>query len=155
MERLQAAWGRLKQGERVFFFMAGVLLVFGAVFWLLAITHVTDVLRIRDVYEDSPQADEGLYLVKQHGCRNCHTVLNIGEWGLAPSLDGEGTRHEYMWIRAYLENPSRQMQGKTLHDGRYASDFSEFAATEKDRIATFLFAQKSMPGSANHPEPPK
>jgi hypothetical protein len=155
MERLRTEWENLKQGERVLLFMVGVLLLFGAVFWLLAITHVTDVLRVRDVYEGSPLADEGMELVKDAGCRNCHSVLKIGEWGLGPSLDGEGTRHDYMWIRAYLENPARQMQDKTLHDGRYASDFSEFTATQKDRIATFLFAQKSMPGSANYPQPPQ
>ncbi|MDH5527597.1 MAG: c-type cytochrome [Nitrospirota bacterium] len=155
LQRLRTAWDRLKQGERVLFFMVGVMLLFGAVFWLLAITHVTDVLRVRDIYEESPLANEGFKLVQDAGCRNCHSVLKIGEWGLAPSLDGEGTRHDYMWIRAYLEDPARQMQGKTLHDGRYASDFSEFSPPQKDRIATFLFAQKSMPGSANHPQPPQ
>lgn len=154
LQRMRKAWDRLKQGERVFFFMAGVMLVFGAVFWLLAITGVTDVMRVRDIYEGSPEADEGMELLKKSGCRNCHAVLKIGEWGVGPTLDGEGTRRTYMWIRAYLEDPARQMQDKTLHDGRYATDFSEFTAHEKDRLATFLFAQKSMPGSANHPEPP-
>jgi len=47
------------------------------------------------------------------------------------------------------------MEGKTLHNGTYGSDFSEFAPIEKDLIATFLFAQKSMPGSSNYGEPPK
>ncbi|MDH4228434.1 MAG: c-type cytochrome [Nitrospirota bacterium] len=154
-ERLRGAWNGLKTGERVLLFTVGVLLVFGMVFWVLAITGVSDVMRVRDVYEESPEADVGFHLVKQYGCRNCHTVLKVGEWGLAPELDGEGTRHPYMWIRAYLEDPRRQMNGKTLHDGRYAMDFTELSATEKDRIATFLFAQKSMPGSANYPEPPR
>lgn len=153
--RLWAFWATLRLGERVLAFTVAVLLVFGFVFWLLAITGVIDILRVRDVYEGSPEADVGLALVKRYGCRNCHTVLKVGEWGLAPGLDGIGTRHDYTWIRAYLEDPSRQMKGKTLHDGRYAMDFSQLTPAERDSIATFLFAQKSMPGSANYPEPPK
>ena len=155
LQRGLARWVRLKQGERVLFFTVGVLLVIGFVFWLLAITHVTNVMRVRDVFEDSPEADEGLALVKAHGCRNCHSVLNIGEWGLGPGLDGLGTRKTYAWIRAYLEDPAAQMGGKTLHNGSYGTDFSEFTATEKNRIATFLFAQKSLPGSANYGAPPE
>jgi hypothetical protein len=154
-ERARRFWSGLKQGERVLFFMVGVLLVFGFVFWLLAITDTIDVLRVRDVYEGSPEADKGLDLVRDHGCRNCHNVLNIGEWGLGPSLDGVGTRRTYQWLRAYLEDPARQMNGKTLHNGTYGPDFSEFSEREKDLIATFLFAQKSMPGSANYGAPPQ
>lgn len=154
-QRVITWWNRLKQGERVLFFMVAVLLVFGFVFWLLAITGTTDVMRVRDVYEESPEANEGYELVRAQACRNCHNVLKIGEWGLAPGLDGEGTRRTYEWIRAYLEDPMRQMQGKSLHDGKYATDFSEITPHQKDRIATFLFAQKSMPGSANYSEPPK
>lgn len=154
-QRAVGFWSRLKLGERVLFFMVGVLLVFGFVFWLLAITGVTEVMRVRDYYEGGPEADKGYDLVRRHGCRNCHTVLKIGEWGLAPSLDGIGTRRTYQWIRAYLEDPARQMGGKTLHDGSYGPDFSAFSSEEKDLVATFLFAQKSMPGSANYGEAPR
>jgi len=153
--RARAFWDRLKMGERVLFFTVLVLLVFGFFFWLAAITNTTDLLRVRDIYEGSPEADKGMHLVKRYGCRNCHTVLNIGEWGLAPVLDGEGTRHPYGWIRAYVEDPNRQMQGKTLHDGHYATDFSEIPASELDSITIFLFAQKSMPGSPNYMKPPE
>jgi hypothetical protein len=148
-------WSGLKLGERVILFTAGVLLVFGFFFWLAAITGVTEVMRVRDVYEGGVEADKGLDLVKRHGCRNCHNVLNTGEWGLGPGLDGIGSRRTYQWIRAYLEDPARQMGGKTLHNGTYGPDFSEFTPQEKDLIATFLFANKSMPGSANYGEPPK
>lgn len=154
-QRALGFWSRLKLGERVLFFMVGVLLVFGFVFWLLAITGVTNVMRVRDYYEGSPEADKGFDLVRRHGCRNCHTVLKIGEWGLAPELDGIGTRRTYQWIRAYLEDPARQMGGKTLHNGSYGPDFSRLTSTEKDLIATFLFAQKSMPGSATYSAPPR
>lgn len=153
-QRVMRFWTGLKLGERVLFFMVAVLLVFGFVFWLLAITGVTDVMRVREYYESSPEADRGFDLVRRHGCRNCHTVLKIGEWGLAPELDGIGTRHTYQWIRAYLEDPARQMGGKTLHNGRYGPDFSQFDDREKDLIATFLFAQKTMPGSATYGERP-
>jgi len=154
-QRVMRFWAGLKLGERVLFFMVAVLLVFGFVFWLLAITHVTNVLRVRDYYESTPEADMGYDLVRRHGCRNCHSVLKIGEWGLAPELDGIGTRHTYQWIRAYLEDPARQMDGKTLHNGQYGPYFSAFDGREKDLIATFLFAQKSMPGSANYGERPE
>jgi hypothetical protein len=155
LQRALRFWSRLKQGERVLFFTAGVLLVFGFVFWLLAITGVTDVMRVRDVYEGGAEADEGLALVKRYGCRNCHNVLNTGEWGLGPGLDGIGSRRTYQWIRAYLEDPARQMEGKTLHNGTYGPDFSKLTPEEKDRIATFLFANKSLPGSANYGAPPQ
>ncbi len=155
LQRVITQWNKLKQGERVLFFMVGVLLVFGFVFWLLAITHVTDIMRVRDIYEESPEADEGYEMVRSHGCRNCHQVMKIGEWGLAPGLDGEGTRRTYTWIRAYLEDPMRQMQGRSLHDGNYATDFSELSAHEKNRMTTFLFALKAMPGSANYGSPPE
>ncbi|MBI5137892.1 MAG: c-type cytochrome [Nitrospirae bacterium] len=154
-DRLRHYWQRLRTGERVLFFTVGVLLVFGFFFWLAAITGTSDVMRVRDVYESSPEADRGLQRVKAYGCRNCHTVLKVGEWGLAPVLDGEGTRRTYTWIRAYLEDPNRQMRGKTLHDGRYATNFAEVPEAEKNAIAAFLFAQKAMPGSANYGSPPE
>lgn len=154
-KKIATFWGTLKQGERVILFMVAMLLVFGVAFWLLAITGTTDVLRVRDIYEGSPRADRGLAVMKRHGCRNCHTFLKVGEWGLAPGLDGEGTRREYMWIRAYLEDPARRMAGKTLHNGEHATDFSELTEQEKDDVATFLFALKAMPGSANFPTPPE
>ena len=137
------------------FFTTGVMLVFGFFFWLAAITGTTDVLRVRDVYEYTPETDKGFKLVQNYGCRNCHTVLKVGEWGMGPGLDGEGTRRTFTWIRAYLEDPMRQMKGKSLHDGKYAEDFSAIPGEEKDAIATFLFAQKAMPGSANYGKPPE
>ncbi len=154
-DKARGAWKRLKTGERVLMFTVFILLVFGFFFWLAAITGTSDILRVRDIYEGSPEADKGMQLFKRYGCRNCHTVLKVGEWGLGPVLDGEGTRRTYTWIRAYLEDPNRQMQGKTLHDGKYATDFSEMSDSELDSITIFLFAQKSMPGSANYMEPPQ
>ena len=155
LQRALRFWSRLKLGERVVLFTAGVLLVFGFFFWLAAITGVTDVMRVRDVYEGGFEADQGLALIKRYGCRNCHNILNDGEWGLAPGLDGIGSRRTYQWIRAYLEDPARQMEGKTLHNGSYGPDFSELSGEDKDLIATFLFANKSMPGSANYGAPPQ
>ncbi len=154
-KRLLQFWAGLRQGERVLFFTVGVLLVFGFVFWLLAITHVTDVLRVREYYDESPKADAGFQHFKRLGCRNCHVVFKIGEWGLGPELDGSGTRHTFMWLRAYLEDPKRAMQGKTMHDGSYAMDFTDLTEQERDEIATFLFAQKANPGSATYMTPPE
>jgi len=154
-QKLRRAWAGLRTGERVLFFTAGLLLIFGFFFWLAAITGTTDILRVREVYEETPKTDRGFQIFKRSGCRNCHVVMKIGEWGLAPELDGEGTRRSYAWIRAYLEDPNRQMGGKTLHNGLYGGDFSQFDAEQKELIATFLFAQKSFPGAATYPEPPK
>ncbi|MFQ5509892.1 MAG: hypothetical protein ACE5FN_11245 [Leptospirillia bacterium] len=155
MERIRKKWHRLKQGERILFFTVAVMAVFGVFFWIAALTGVSDILRVRDIYEESPEANIGYEIVRKRGCRNCHNILKIGEWGLAPGLDGEGSRRTYAWIRAYLEDPARQMQGKTLHDGKYAEDFSDMSEREKNFIATFLFAQKSMPGSSNYSKPPE
>lgn len=109
----------------------------------------------KDYYIASPMADKGLSVMRRQGCNSCHLYLKGGEFGVAPILEGEGTRRGYEWIKNYISNPKKVITG-SRHDGIYATDFQKgWTAEDREAVITFLDALRANPGSANYPEPPK
>ncbi len=107
----------------------------------------------RDYTEWSDKALEGYQLYKHKGCNSCHRVLRVGEIGVAPVLDGEGTRRSREWLHAYFENPVSVVPG-TAHDGSLGPDFRVLSKAEKGMLTEFMVSLKSTPGSSNYPVPP-
>jgi len=107
----------------------------------------------RDYTEWTEDALQGYELYKRKGCNSCHRVLRVGENGVAPVLDGEGTRRSRDWLRAYFDNPPSIVPG-TAHDGSLGPDFRVLGGEKKQLLVAFMFSLKSNPGSSNYPVPP-
>lgn len=107
----------------------------------------------RDYYEWSAGAIQGYDRYKVSGCNSCHRVLRMGEAGVAPVLDGEGTRRSEQWLKAYFRNPEKVVPG-SAHTGSLGPDFRQLSDQEREEFVAFLKSLKSNPGSANYPVPP-
>ncbi len=107
----------------------------------------------RDYYEWTDASLEGHGLYRKMGCNSCHRAFNVGEIGVAPVLDGEGTKRELEWLEQYFKDPNSLVAG-TAHDGSLGPDFRTLTENERTLLTEFLFALKSNPGSRNYPRPP-
>ena len=83
----------------------------------------------------------------------CHRALGVGEIGVAPVLDGEGTRRTKEWLAAYFQDPASLVPG-TAHDGSLGPDLRRLGDRERELVVAFLAGLRANPGSPNHPRPP-
>jgi cbb3-type cytochrome oxidase cytochrome c subunit len=141
---------KLKLGEKLMFGFAAVVVV--AALGKGVMTWRTTTLP-REYYEFTDAGLEGHALYRRMGCNNCHRALGVGEIGVAPSLDGSGTRRTQAWLERYFQDPPAQVPG-SAHDGRLGPDFRTLSADERRLLVAFLFGLKSNPGSPNYPTPP-
>ena len=143
----------MKRGEKIMFSVSAVLTVL-AVLMVAGRTSNSDKPRQpRDYTEWTEDALHGYQLYKKSGCNSCHRVLRMGENGVAPVLDGEGTRRSREWLRAYFDNPPSVVPG-SAHDGSLGPDFRILDREEQKLLAAFMASLKSNPGSSNYPVPP-
>jgi len=140
----------MKRGEKIMFGLTAVLSVLAVVH---AVQRSDRPATPRDYYEWTELGLAGHRLYLSKGCNSCHRTLGVGESGVAPVLDGEGTKRSDKWIRAYLEDPGTLVTG-TAHDGRVAPDFRTLSADERNKLTAFLEGLKASPGSRNYPVPP-
>ena len=141
-----------KLGEKLMFGFAGLVAV-AAVGKGLMQMQAHEPSKPRDYYEWTQPGLDGHALYRRMGCNSCHRAMAVGEIGVAPVLDGEGTRHTQEWLGRYLQDPGAVVPG-TAHDGNLAPDFRELTAEERAALAAFLFGLKANPGSPNYPVPP-
>jgi len=143
----------VKRGEKIMFSVSAVLTVL-AVLMVVGRTSNSDRPRQhRDYTEWTEEGLQGYQLYKRSGCNNCHRVLRLGENGVAPVLDGEGTRRSREWLHAYFDNPLSKVPG-SAHDGSLGPDFRILDAEERKVLVAFMTSLKSNPGSSNYPVPP-
>ncbi len=109
--------------------------------------------QVRDFYEWTAAGLKGKGVYGQLGCNNCHRAMGVGEVGLAPVLDGEGTRRQRDWLVRYFDNPTSMVPG-SAHDGHLGPDFRLLAPEQRMLLIEFLFGLKAGPASPNYPIPP-
>lgn len=143
---------KLKFGEKVMFGIAALLAV-AAVGKTVMQSRAEGPAHVRDFYEWTVAGLEGKALYGQLGCNNCHRVMGVGEVGLAPVLDGEGTRRQRDWLVHYFESPTSVVPG-SAHDGHLGPDFRRLAPEQRIVLIEFLFGLKAGPASPNYPTPP-
>ena len=143
---------KLKLGEKVVFGLA-VLVAVAAVGKTVMQARVAGPAPVRDFYEWTEAGHKGKALYGQFGCNNCHRAMGVGEIGVAPVLDGEGTRRTREWLERYFQNPTAVVAG-SAHDGHLGPDFRDLAAEERHLLKEFLFGLKAGPASPNYPTPP-
>ena len=107
----------------------------------------------KNYYEWSEESLRGHTLYRSLGCNSCHRTLGVGEIGVAPVLDGEGTRRTLEWLHSYFTDPGQWVPG-TAHDGSLGPDFRAMGESERKLLAAFLFALKANSGSPSYPKPP-
>ena len=142
----------LKRGEKVMFALAGLVVVaaFGKTFMQV---RSSDPSTVRDFYEWTEAGLAGQARYGSLGCNNCHRAMGTGEIGVAPVLDGQGTRRTREWLVRYFENPTSLVPG-SAHDGHLGPDFRLLAAEDRSVLVAFLFGLKAGPASPNYPVPP-
>lgn len=142
----------MKLGEKLVFGFAMVVTVAAVAKGVMQL-RTTDPAMPRDYYEFSDAGVRGHALYRQLGCNSCHRAMGVGEVGVAPVLDGEGTRRSLAWIDHYFEDP-RALVPATAHDGSLGPDLRRMPAADRRLLAAFLFGLKANPGSPNYPSPP-
>jgi cbb3-type cytochrome oxidase cytochrome c subunit len=142
----------LKLGEKLMFGFAALVAV-AAVAKGIKQMRAHDPAKPRDYYEWTQAGLDGHAVYRRMGCNNCHRAMGTGEIGVAPVLDGEGTRRTLDWLERYLQDPGTVVPG-SAHDGRLGPDFRRLSTEERAALAAFLFGLKSNPGSPNYPVPP-
>src|SRR5512145_54520 len=114
---------RLKLGEKVMFGFAALIAVAAVAKGVKQMRSV-EPHKPRDYYEWTQAGLAGHALYRRMGCNSCHRALGVGEIGVAPVLDGEGTRRTLAWLERYLEEPGVLVPG-TAHDGSLGPDFRQ------------------------------
>ncbi len=143
---------KLKLGEKLMF-GAVVLLAVAAVGRTIMQPRAGGPETVRDFYEWTEAGIEGQQVYGRMGCNNCHKTMGTGEMGVAPVLDGEGTRRTRDWLVRYFDNPLALVPG-SAHDGHLGPDFRLLAPEERHVLIEFLFGLKAGPASPNYPKPP-
>ncbi|HHJ35811.1 MAG TPA: c-type cytochrome [Gammaproteobacteria bacterium] len=144
----------MKKGERIFFWLSGAITVLAVVSVAGRYSSDGPPRQARDYYEWSDAAGKGYVQYKQNGCNSCHRVLRMGEAGVAPVLDGEGTRRSEQWLSAYMQDPESMVPGSAHSSDRMGPDFRQFDTQQRQYFVKFLVSLKSNPGSSNYPVPP-
>lgn len=143
---------KLKLGEKVMFALTALIAI-AAVGKAVMQARAPGANQARDFYEWTDAGLKGQALYGQSGCNSCHRAMSTGEVGLAPVLDGEGTRRTRDWLQRYFENPLSVVPG-SAHDGHLGPDFRLMAEQDRELLAAFLFGLKAGPASPNYPTPP-
>lgn len=92
----------------------------------------------------------GQKVYQKMGCNSCHRAMGTGEVGIAPVLDGVGTRRDRDWLQAYLTDPGSLVPG-TAHYGNLGPDFRLLDNLERNQLAAFLSGLQANPNSPNYP----
>ena len=142
----------LKLGEKLMF-AAAALVAVAAVGKTVVQMRSSGPATVRDFYEWTAAGLEGQARYGALGCNNCHRAMGTGEIGVAPVLDGEGTRRTREWLGRYFEDPTSVVPG-SAHDGRFGPDFRRLDAVDRSVLIAFLFGLKAGPASPNYPVPP-
>ncbi len=140
----------MKLGEKLMFGFAVVIAVLAVA---KGVRYISEPRKPRDYYEWNAASLKGHTLYRQLGCNSCHRALGVGEIGVAPVLDGTGTKRTLEWLQSYMKDPGKLVPG-TAHDGSLGPDFRTLQGEQQALLAAFLFALKANPGSPNYPKPP-
>ena len=95
----------MKLGEKLMFGFA-VLVAVAAIGKGVRQFGDTEPAKPRNYYEWDEAGLEGHVLYRRMGCNSCHRALGVGEIGVAPVLDGEGTRRTREWLAEYFQDPA-------------------------------------------------
>lgn len=143
---------RLKLGEKILFGFSALVIVMAAVRGYQVITREEPSMP-KHYYEWDEVGLQGHYVYREMGCNSCHKAMGVGEAGVAPVLDGVGTRRTEEWLQQYLTNPGQLVPG-TAHDGSLGPDFRTLQMDERKLLTAYLFGLKANPNSPNYPVRP-
>ncbi len=145
----------MKLGEKIVFGFAAVVVIAAGARGYQVITAEQPSMP-KHYYEWDQTGLDGHYLYRELGCKNCHRSMGTGEVGVAPVLDGVGTRRTPEWLQQYLADPGSLVEG-TAHDGSFAPDFRSYDNAQRELLAAYLVGLRANPNSPNYPrqKPPE
>lgn len=139
----------MKRGEKFMFIFAGIVVLAAIAKGYQQFT-AEERPPPKHFYEWDETGLQGHLLYRKKGCNSCHRALGTGEVGVAPVLDGVGTRRTPEWLRQYLSDPGQLVEG-TAHYGNLGPDFRLLNESEIIRLAAFLSGLQANPNSPNYP----
>ena len=142
----------MKLGEKIVFGLAAIIVAAAAARGYQVITAKEPSMP-KHFYDWGETGLQGHYLYRDLGCKNCHRAMGTGEVGVAPVLDGVGTRRTSEWLMQYLTDPSSLVAG-TAHDGSFGPDFGSLNDEQRELLAAFLSGLHANPNSPNYPRQP-
>jgi cbb3-type cytochrome oxidase cytochrome c subunit len=139
----------VKRGEKIMFVFAGIVVIAAIARGYQQIT-LEDRPPPRNFYEWDETGLEGHLVYRKMGCNSCHRAMGTGEVGVAPVLDGEGTRRTAEWLHQYLTDPGTLVAG-TAHYGNFGPDFRLLTDGDRVKLTAFLSGLRANPNSPNYP----
>ena len=80
--------------------------------------------------------------------------MGVGEIGVAPVLDGEGTRRTQEWLQRYFENPPSVVPGQRRTTDTSAPTFARWPTPDRAAAHGIPVRPEGGPASPNYPRPP-
>ena len=142
----------MKLGEKLMFGFA-VLVAVAAVGKGLRHINATEPGKPRDYYEWTEAGLQGHALYRSMGCNSCHRALGVGEIGVAPVLDGEGTRRTQAWLTSYFRE-SRGPGAGHCSRRQPGPGFSRAAGPRARPAGRLSVRTQGEPRLAEPPQPP-
>ncbi|MDE0308515.1 MAG: cytochrome c [Acidiferrobacterales bacterium] len=142
----------MKLGEKIMFGFA-IIVVIAAVGKGYRQFTAEDRPPPKNYYEFDEVGLQGHLVYRKMGCNSCHRAMGTGEVGVAPVLDGVGTRRTREWLHQYLTDPETLVPG-TAHHGNLGPDFRLLEADQRTKLAAFLSGLRANPNSPNYPIKP-
>lgn len=151
----------LKPGEKVLFSIFGVFLVVAVLGYIglefMRMHTQKPMFVIRTHYDLTPEGERGSVIFRKSRCTDCHRAMNNGT-NMGLDLDGLGSSKTKEWILAFLREPEKTYETKTVDHGaapKEAAYVAKMPLADLDAMATFISELKADRGSPAAPEPPE
>lgn len=150
----------LKTGEKILFGIVGIIMVF-AVLTFVALEFIrshksSPMYPATTFYDFTPEGLKGSETFRRERCTTCHRAMRNGT-NQGIDLDGIGSRQTYDQINAFLRQPEKHYEKRTVDHGfgKEAGYVANLPDDELKSIARFLSELKARQGSADAPMPPE
>jgi len=151
----------LKSGEKILFGIVAVFIGLAVIAYAALETYRVSrpepMFANTTHYNFSAEGHVGSRVFRESGCTACHRALRNGT-NMGLSLDGVGSVRTLEWLVAFLAEPEKVYDAKTLDHGAKPKEAAYVAELpEKDRhaIAVFISELKSDQGSSSAAMPPE
>jgi len=151
----------LKSGEKILFGIVAVFIGLAVIAYAGLETYRmsrTEPMFVNKTHDSfSAEGQVGSRTFRLSGCTACHRALRNGT-NMGLSLDGVGSVRTLDWLVAFLAEPEKTYDAKTLDHGPKPKEAAYVAQLpEKDRhaIAVFISELKSEQGSSSAAMPPE
>jgi cytochrome c553 len=149
-----------KTGEKILFAIVAAIMVF-AVITFVALEYIrshksSPMYPATTFFDFSPEGLKGSETFRRERCTTCHRAMRNGT-NQGIDLDGIGSRQSYDQLYAFLRQPEKHYEKRTVDHGfgKEAGYVANLPDEELKAMARFLSELKARQGSADAPMPPE